>query len=299
MRDYLARTVYPPDAGRLDQAGDLLEANPRYEQFKRVPGSHGSVPDVTFLWTADAFRYTSDEIVHARFEAKQGDAPALVRDLSGWARAEGRGGPEGDEVALHFRRAGAAHLADVDLSREFAEHHGFVVLGVRYTVADVAQQEERIRVFVTPADAIPAAFTGTFRDDVRDGSLVVEAGVEVYRPGFYRFDANLYGANGEPVAWAAFKGELSRRDGFVPLRFFGRVLRDVGAPGPYRLRQLRGYLFRDGEFPDRLHLRDYEGSYVTSASALDAFSEAEWDDAHRRRMVELMLQDEAAGIPID
>ena len=299
VRTYLEQTVYPPDSGRLDHAGDILESNARFERFKRVPGSHGSDPDITFLWTADAFRYTSDETIEARFEAKQGELPASIRNLEAWAQPEGRDGAIGSPFALTFQRDGESRVAKLDLSKKLAEHHGFVVLGVRYTVADVAEQHEQIRVFVTPADAIPAAFTGNFRDEVRDGSLVVEVGVEVYEAGFYRFDANLYGPGGEPVAWAAFKGELSRSDGIVPLRFFGRVLHDLGFGGPYQLRQLRGYLFRDGEFPDRIHLRDYLQPHTTRELALTDFSESEWDGEHRRRMVELMLEDEAAGIPVD
>ena len=299
VRAYLAQTVYPPDSGRLDQAGDIFESNPRFERFKRVPGSHGSDPDITFLWTADAFRYTSDETVKARFEAKAGELPAQVRHLEAWAQAEGSDGSVGAPIGLLFRSDGAARVAELDLSKHLEDHHGFVVLGVRYTVADVAEQQEQIRVFVTPEDLIPAAFTGTFRDNVSGGSLEIEVGVEVYEPGFYRFDANLYGAAGEPVAWAAFKGELSRSDGVVPLRFFGRVLHDLGFAGPYQLKQLRGYLFRDGLFPDRIHLRDYLPAHTTRDFALTDFSEAEWDSEHRRHMVELMMQDEAAGIPVE
>ena len=299
VRAYLEQTVYPPDSGRLDQAGDILEANPRFERFKRVPGSHGADPDIEFLWTADAFRYTSDQTARARFEARQGELAARVHQLDAWAQAEDRSGAKGDAVALTFRREGDAWLADLDLSKHFEEHLGFVVLGVRYTVADVAQQQEQIRIFVTPADAIPAAFTGEFRSDVVGGSLEVEVGLEVYEPGFYRFDANLFGPGDAPIAWAAHKGELSRSDGAVRLRFFGRVLHDLGRGGPYEMRQLRGYLFRDGEFPDRIHLRDYPGTYTTSDFALADFSDAEWDSEHKRHMIELMLQDEAAGISID
>jgi len=299
VRQYLESTVYPPDSGRLDTAADLLESNPRFERFKPVPGSYGAVPDIEFLWTADAFRYTSDETVNARFEARQGAGPVEIRELAAWAQPEGRGGAIGKPIDLSFRAEGDAWLAPLDLSRRLADHHGFVVLGVRYTVADVTQQEEKIRIFVTPAQDIPGAFTGSFRETVRNGSLEIEAGIEIYRDGFYRIDANLYGPADEPVAWAVFKGDLSRRDGVVPLRFFGKVLRDLGSGGPYRLAMLRGYQFRDGEFPDRVHLRDFTGSHVTRTFRLAEFSDAEWDGEHRRHMVELLLRDQAAGISLD
>lgn len=299
VRDYLERTVYPPDSGRLDAAGDALEANARHERFKPVPGSQGSDPDIEFLWTANAYRFSSDETVEARFEARQGDAPVEIHALEAWAQAEGRSGTVGGSVPLALRPRGGARVGDLDLATHFAEHHGFVVLGVRYAVADVVQQEERIRIFVTPTRAIPAEFTGNFRAEVRGGNLEIEAGIDVFEPGFYRVDAHLYGPHDAPIAWAAYKGELGRSDGTVPLKFFGKILRDLGSEGPYEVRQLRGYLFRDGEFPDRIHLRDYAGSFRAPQFALSEFSEAEWDDPHRRRMVELMLQDHAAGIALD
>ena len=299
VRRYLDETVYPPDSGRLDRAGDLLDANPRYERFKPVPGSFGAVPPLEFLWTANAFRYTSGEEVVARFEARGGEAPARVRTLEAWAQAEGRGGRVGERRTLVLRREGERWVGRLALSRDFDDHLGFVVLGVRYAVEDLAPQEEQIRIFVTPEGEVPGRFTGTFRDRVREGSLEVEAGVEIEEEGFYRFDASLYGPGGEPVAWAAFKGELSTRDGVVPLRFFGKVLYDLGVAGPYELRMLRGYRFRDGEFPDRVHLKDFEGVFVTRGFELADFSNAEWDGEHRQRMVELLLQDEAAGISLD
>ena len=134
---------------------------------------------------------------------------------------------------------------------------------------------------------------------MRNGGLEIEAGIEVYVPGFYRIDANLYDAAGDPIAWAVHKGNLDSHDGVVPLRFFGKVLHDAGRPGPYLLGALRGYLFRDGEFPDRLHMRSHPGRYATGAYTSDEFSPQEWDGEHRQRMVELLLEDERRGITLD
>lgn len=298
IQRYLERTIYPPTSGTLEVgAVDLLEPNRRYERMGPVPGARGV--DQSFLWTTDRFRYTSDQVVHARFEALEGELPARIRELHAKALPEGRAGATGDTITLSFRGDGDAELADLDLAQELADHHGPVSLTVRYALGDEPAVEETLRIFVTPVGRIPARFTGSFRDEARDGGLLVEAGIEVEQPGFYRFDANLYDASGEPIAWAVYKGERNRHDGTVPLRFFGKLLRDAGRAGPYRVAQLRGYLFREGEFPDRLELRDYPGIFETAAWPLSAFSDEEWDGEHRRRMVELLMEDERRGLSLD
>jgi hypothetical protein len=101
------------------------------------------------------------------------------------------------------------------------------------------------------------------------------------------------------VAFAVFKGELGSGSQTIPLEVFGKVLRDAGVPGPYELRQVRGYRFLDGQYPDRERLADIDGTWTTEAWPLDAFGDAPWAGEHKRRMVELMLEDEANGIPVE
>lgn len=299
VQRYLETTVYPPTSGRLGpEAVDLLEPNRRYEDFKRLPGAPGVDPNLSFLWTCDRYQYTSDQVIEARFEAKNGDAPAVVDSLDAWAQPESREGEVGEPLRLRFREEGGAWLAELDLAALLPEHHGPVALVARYRIADLPEREERIRVFVTPAAAVPARFTGNFRDRVEDGSLLVEVGIEVDLPGFYRLDANLYKGT-TPVGWATYKGTLGRSDGTAPLRFFGKVIHDAGHAGPYEVGEVRGYLFREAEFPDRLHMRSYRERWQTEAWKLSQFSDDEWDDPQRRRMVELMLEDEKRGISLD
>jgi hypothetical protein len=300
VQRYLEATVYPPDSGRLEEGAlDLLEPNRRWEDFRRVPGAPGVDPDLHFLWTCDRVYYLSDQVVEARFEARRGDAPLAVASLEAFAQPEGRAGPEGEALPLRFRREGDAWLAELELARELERHHGPVALTARYGLPGAPVREETIRIFVTPADGVPARFTGAFADRVGQGGLEIEVGVQVDEPGFYRVDANLHAAGGAPLGWAVFKGELAAGAGALRLVFFGKALHDAGQPGPYTLRGLRGYLFRDAAFPDRLHMRDYPGSWTTRPWELSDFSPDEWDGEHRRHMVELMLEDERRGIALD
>jgi hypothetical protein len=121
----------------------------------------------------------------------------------------------------------------------------------------------------------------------------------VLAPGFYRFDANAFDAQGRPVAFASFKGELAKADRWVPFEFFGKALRDAGAEGPFTIRHVRGYRFLDGEFPDRERLRDQALVWTTAPYSAAAFSEEPYTSEHQEHMVELMLEDVAAGRSLD
>jgi hypothetical protein len=143
----------------------------------------------------------------------------------------------------------------------------------------------------TPAGGIPARFTGAFGDAVEAGSLVVHAGVEVTTPGHYVIDANLFDAADQPVAWSRFKGELAAGTQDAELVFFGKVIVDAGAHGPFHLGQLRGARYAPGEDPDLEQMASFTGSYVTRPYPTDAFSSAEYDSVDKQRMIELLGHD--------
>jgi hypothetical protein len=301
IRRYLEATPYPGTSGRLAAANDdLLHPNQRYERPRPIPETLSGDPrTVAFtLFTADRYFYQGDEVVHAWLEARRGGASMPLRVLRASARGEGDAGPEGPAVPLDFRWESDRFVTDLPLSR-FADHHGPIVLEVLYEWAPGATQEESLRLFHTPTARIPARFTDDFQDSLSDGSLLLEVGIEVELPGFYRVDANLYDAAGRPVAFAVFKGELDRGDRAVPLEVYGKVLRDAGEPGPWTLRQVRGYRFLDGEFPDREIVPEHPGSWQTGGHSLDGFVDAPHVSDHERHVVQLMLDDLARGISVE
>ena len=77
------------------------------------------------------------------------------------------------------------------------------------------------------------------------------------------------------------------------------LLIDLGASGPYQLRNLRGYRFLDGHYPDRLPLRDATLPYWTHAYDLASFSEEEFTSPEKQRVLELLEQDAQRGISLD
>jgi len=303
VQRYLEATVYPPSSGRLTAAHeDLLHPNRRHESRRPVPDSLSDDPStlVSYLLTAERYHLEGGGALRPVLRVWRGDEPipGEVSILEASAVREGRAGVEGDPLAVHFVRRGERLEAEVPLA-PFAEHHGPIVVRVRFAY-DGGSHDDFLRFFHTPTSRIPAALTRSFHDYVEDGSLRVDVGVEVDRPGFYRFDANVFGADGEPVAFAAFKGDLDAGGQVVPLEVFGKVLRDAGVPGPYEIRDLRGYRFIDGGYPDREQLATDPGErWTTAPYGLDEFTEEPWTSEHKERRIALMLEDVERGPSLD
>jgi hypothetical protein len=296
IRRFLDDNVYPPTSRPLTAgATDLLHPNQRYEKPRPLDEDR----EVTFVFTADRYYYTGDEIALVWLEVLKGGQPAAVDIQLATARAEEHGRPSGAPVDLGLRPDGVRWSSAVDLAQTFPDHHGTILLEVAFQVEGGETQAEAIRIFSTPLDRVPARITGDFRDSVHEGSLLVEVGVDVLEQGFFRFDANLYDRNGEPVAFAVFKGDLAPGEQWLPLEFFGKILRDQGAMGPYSVEQIRGYRFLEGQTPDRGRMVDDPVTHQTSPYDAADFSDAEYTSEHKERMIELMLDDVDAGRTLD
>lgn len=296
VRRFLEDNVYPPTSRPLERgAKDLLEPNSRYEK----PRPLDEDGDILFVFTADRYYYAGDEVAQIWLEVVKGGQPAAVRIHRATAQAETKGRPDGPLVDLGLAPDGIRWASALDLEASFPDHHGTILLQVAFQADDGEVHGEAIRIFTTPLDRVPAEFTGDFRDKIHEGSLLVETGVDVFEPGFFRFDANLYDKSGEPVAFAVFKGELAPGQQFIPLEFFGKVIRDQGAEGPYTIDQIRGYRFLEAQTPDREQLVDVGVSHRTVAYEPSLFSDDEYTSPHKQRMIELMLEDVDEGRELD
>jgi hypothetical protein len=92
-----------------------------------------------------------------------------------------------------------------------------------------------------------AKLTGRWKDSVRNGSLALEAELDVEEPGLFTLMAQVFGPHLEPIAWVKQTQKLEAGRGTLTLEVFGKQLHDVGVDGPYRVRQV-------------LLSRDYENS---------------------------------------
>lgn len=302
VQRFLAATPYPRGSGRLTaQHEDLLRPNRRHERPHPIPDTLSDDPSevVSVLLTADHWHYEARESVNARLRASRGEEPIPISVVHAVAVRQGRSGFEGDPVPFSFFEHELEQRAEIPLYAHFDDHHGQIVLRVWLEYAPDRRHLEELRVFYTPESRIPGRLTGELSDEVVDGNLRLHAGIDVFEPGFYRIDANLYGPADEPVAFASFKGQLGAGSGSVPLEVYGKVLRDAGVAGPWTVRQVRGYRFLEGGFPDREQLVAAGSEHRTHDWPLEAFRDDDHLGEHELHMVELMLEDLERGIPLE
>lgn len=283
---YRKANVYPPTSRPLasDQL-DLLRPNQRHEAMQ--PADHGD--GVRFLFTADRYFVIGDDTLTSRLEVRRDDKPLAVTIVQAYA-AVIEPGHDARPIPLAFTPSGAGltHTfapAQLGLARQAA-------IGMYVEFDDgIARQRAHFDFQYTPASGIPARFTGAFHDSLEAGSLVIRAGVDVVTAGSYVIDANLFDAADQPVAWSRFKGELAAGAHTADLVFFGKVIVDANARGPFHLGQLRGARFDPSRDPDLEQMPPFTGAYATRAYPTDQFSDAEYDSADKQRMIDLLGAD--------
>jgi hypothetical protein len=115
-----------------------------------------------------------------------------------------------------------------------------------------------------------AHLTGRYRDELRDGSLVVSAEVDVARAGRFHLAGTLYSEKGaqkgEPVGTAQAAAELEPGRQWIDLSFYGLMFHDRQVAGPFRLGTVA--LTTAGSMPNALNDL-VENAYVTRAWRLD------------------------------
>jgi len=297
LETYLASSVYPPTSRPIAR-GDrsLVDFDARHERPQRVPG----LGEREVLFTADRAWLVDEEarlvVVVASFIDGGSEAPrhatvslsaggtseiVLTRlssmDAASAARATRlihRGGREVGDLLVAVLEPAKLGLVEPTTLRLDAE----------ILVGDTTVKRHLL-VPYTPATAVPARFVGATTDSLVDGAVVLEVGVDVREPGRYLIDANLHAADGEPLAWTRFKGDLARGTTRVALRFFGKALRDRGVAGPYFLGELRGALYREGVEPNLASMPPSLEPYRTREYALDELSDAPWDSAKKQATI--------------
>lgn len=84
-----------------------------------------------------------------------------------------------------------------------------------------------------------ARLTGRYKDEMRDGNMVVSAEVEVLTPGRYHLagtmSASRSGGDSQPMAWAQNAAELKPGKQWIDLSYYGLIFHDMNAPGPYTM----------------------------------------------------------------
>lgn len=118
---------------------------------------------------------------------------------------------------------------------------------------------------------------GLASDRVVDGSLELGVDVELAAAAPVRLIATLFAPDGTTPLAVYDDRYFPTRAGrqVVPVRVFGKILRDRGVDGPYRLGAVHGYVFHDGQAPDQVFFDDAGApALVTAAHRASDFSPA-------------------------
>jgi len=304
VADYLIASRFPPDSRPLEPGMlDLIEPNRRNDTpgpVERADRTLGD-PSLRVLWTGDRFWLLGGEAIAVWLEVTRDGArvPVAVRSARARAVEVVTRADVGLEVPLALTED-ASHVWTGSFSvagTPLARHVGYVHLDVTYdTDGDGGEPPGvvSLEVYVQPDDDPPARFTGRYRDQLVDGSLIVHAGVDVARAGDYIVDANVYDAAGHPAAFVRWKGRLPAGPGEVPLRLFGRVVREADAPAPFTFTDVRGYRWHLGADPDR-ELMAAAPDHVTPAYPATAFRADEFWDEAKQRHVDALLGEARRG----
>ena len=284
--------AYPMDSRPL-AASDLQFLEPDRPPAERRPlrrqagAPREASASMEVLFTTDRFAVTGEEALTATLAVfPVGGQAAVPLDIlsAEVVTAPARGHQPEPVARLEVRDDGAGadavagdhtYTGIVFPGRAGLRETGPYVVRVAFRAGPVESEASQVFHYTAARD-IPARFAGRMKDELQAGSLLVEVGVEVARPGTYIIEANLYGGAGEPLARASQRLELARGTQRVPLRFYGKILREAGADGPYQLGQLRGYRFAPGERPDRQMMPRWTGEHETAAYRAADFTDRPW-----------------------
>lgn len=342
LKEYKEYAIYPPTSRPLTRRmTDLLNPNSRYENFLPVGGppagkteeekrKNARKPEHYYLFTGDRYFVIGNDTinVHLRSASRASiNADRVPISIEEASLHKGRGhldfrsqkvadirlndqGLDGDKKAGDYIYS--VSIAPAQLAA-MAKYHGRAQIYAKFKVGD-AVTEALIPFEYQPESETPGRFTGTFSDVLEDGSLVVYAGVDVFKPGYFTFDANLFDSQDVPVAYTRTKVELKTAGKHeVKLLFFGKVLRDKSPTPPFTVKNLRGFRNMLGIRPPKPSkktdemfknrttfkqiLRPSEQNYTTRGNYQDLarFSNKEWESEQKRRKIQFLESEVDSG----
>ncbi|MGC1295333.1 MAG: hypothetical protein WA869_09840 [Alloacidobacterium sp.] len=201
------------------------------------------------------------------------------------------------------------------------KYWGALELQVTLTVEGTDDQFMARQAFYS-SPMVAGRFNGNFAERLENGSLVIDAGVEVQRRMLCFVSANLYSADKEtPVQSIQRRLIVDPSMKSIPLTFFGKIFRDYAEEGTFRLQDLKAQCenlpyppewfvdslahqvdlqaFRANNQaapePARIYFEYTTYSYFTRTYASSDFSDEEWQSLAKTRKLDA-LQKVAADL---
>jgi hypothetical protein len=185
-------------------------------------------------------------------------------------------------------------------------------LSLQVTVAvDGFQDPFVLRESFYSSPMVAGNFTGQFQDKIVNGSLVIDAGVDVQKHMACFVSANLYSADsGTPLQHAERRMLVDPSMKTISFTFFGKIFRDYGDQGTFRLQDLQArcqnlpypaewFIDQDAHRaeweafqknppafnePSWIYFEYNTYSFTTRNYALSTFSDAEWQSPAKTAM---------------
>ncbi|HEY2747270.1 MAG TPA: hypothetical protein VGL86_21760 [Polyangia bacterium] len=307
MEDYKRGAVYPPWSRPHDEGSKwLLQWNKPLTEETML----GDDPEkgLTYFFDADKHHVAYGESYTSWIEVwkKEPDGTrhrVAVDVSSAWVMStsgptQGRAlalsyhddGADGDERQGDLRYSNQIIPAEIDKLKK--------AQSVRIEAIIEAEGEKRRVVRDFSYAPRPTLNILAVSDAASGGSLVVTLAVESFEKGLYTFQANLMSGDGQTaIAWTDQSYPLDSGKQNVTLTFFGKAIRAVGLPGPYVIRDVRGFeRFLDNSEANLWF--SYPQAHGTRAYALAEFSDGEWDSDEKRAKLaqfQSLIDDTAAG----
>ncbi|MBW8759397.1 MAG: hypothetical protein JF586_17505 [Burkholderiales bacterium] len=295
---YQAATRYPFDSRPASEHADqwLTHQVVTTDAPLRLPGT-GIVPNLRVHTTQQKVFATGADTVLLTVTATDDNGAVLpLRVLSSMAHSPqdtggGKAAPLAPMVMQPFvddgsngdARAGdGTFTARLDPAAEgFGNFSGLIRTEL---VLQSGEQQGYVAFDVVYAPQAPATWTGSVHDAMRDGSLDFILGVDVNQPGRYVITGRVDDANGKALALVTFNDELGAGARQVPLRVYGRLVRDLKPALPLTLHDVEGFLLKPDAYPDRALMASLDGPVATSRKvAPGQFSDAPFSSDETQR----------------
>ncbi|HEX2641616.1 MAG TPA: choice-of-anchor X domain-containing protein [Thermoanaerobaculia bacterium] len=276
-KDYRLQARYPESSKALEKgAADPVKAK-RMPTRQSMRGPEGEGPALG-VW-ASAVAYQSPEPVDL-FAQIEAASPVALQEVKGEIsnidgdliasfvyRDDGRGADRRAGDGIYSARVALPAGTEPD----FAE--SFQVTAVARLAGGELRQSVGGFLYGKPS----ARLTGRYRDEVRDGSLVIAAEVEVAEAGRFHLAGTVTSMAGEPIGTAQAALELQPGRRWIELAFYGLMFQDRKAAGPYRLGSIA--LTTATRMPNALSDL-VENAYVTRGYRLEKMTQKAYGESH-------------------
>ena len=237
--DYRRRARYPRSSHPLGADEDPIERD-RHVTPVRMRGPGGEEPTLEVFPARTGFEAPESALLHAllsvqgtRVRAAEIHATILTEALVPIGTIEyNDDGLAGDAVAGD--RIYTALFTPPDEPVEKLARSYLVQVEAR-----TAGNDQRLAATSFLYSTPHARLTGAFRDAALGGNLTVEAEVEVFLAGRFHVEATLYTGDAQrALAWSQTAAELPPGRHWMPLSYYGLILREQAVGGPYLLRHV-------------------------------------------------------------